>query len=181
MNHLQTETLIAAWRDDAETARKTGHEQTAREIEAAAGLFERQAAEIKTLRQNNEALQAELDDGHAELRDERDALAVNLKHMRDHAEYWINAAMPGSQPSKQEYETWLATGHHAPIMQAKPRDMLARRDRATTARATRHAASLAESEASSSAGEWQDAMHAFADRLDEVASMQESGDNGDAE
>jgi chromosome segregation ATPase len=72
MNHLQTETLIAAWREDADTARKAGHEQTAREIEAAAGLFERQAAEINTLRENNEALQAELDDGHAELREERD-------------------------------------------------------------------------------------------------------------
>ncbi len=71
MNHLQTDTLIAAWRDDAETARKAGHEQNAREIEAAAGLFERQAAEIKALRENNAALQAECDEMNAELHDMR--------------------------------------------------------------------------------------------------------------
>jgi len=121
MNHLQTDTLIAAWRDDAETARKAGHEQTAREIEAAAGLFERQAAEIKTLRENNAALQAELDDGHAELREGRDALAAREASAKNLMSRLIDAPAyhGGPRPETvQEFIDWASGGI----------DYLARRD-----------------------------------------------------
>ncbi len=139
MNHLQADTLIAAWRDDAETARKAGHKQTAREIEAAAGLFERQAAEIKTLRENNAALQAELDDGHAELRDERDALAAGLGQMLE-----ARSAFMGSRSSSAD--SFSAFLEAARDVEDATTAILARRDARMKAEAFSQAADMARDE-----------------------------------
>jgi len=41
-----------------------------------------------------------------------DELSTLVERLKDLSEYWIDQARH-HKPSKQEYETWLALGHHS--------------------------------------------------------------------
>lgn len=62
------------------------------------------------------------------LREERDALAAHMGRLRELCEYWIAAAKPGPNPSKQDFNTWLALGYHSRAWADTPETSLARRD-----------------------------------------------------
>ena len=107
--------------------------------------------------------------------EERDALAAQVAEFADFTRFVRKCVARNG-----EYAPLTGLEMHE-LLSAEPSKCLAKRDARMKAESTRHAASLAESEANSSSGEWQDAMYAFADLLDEVAMMQEAGDNGDCE